>query len=105
MALLVAAVAFVALIAGGGFDPRPCGPLAKSATPGLLALAGRSEKLQWQIEPFAGQPRCYSLRLTTVHAVGETDSGYGLAVGDRKAVLVVAVSPLGEAAGACTSGV
>jgi hypothetical protein len=61
-------------------------------------LAERGEKLIKQSAPFGGQPRCYSVRLTAAYAGGETDSGYGLAVGNNEAALVVAVSPLGEAA-------
>ena len=97
LALLVFAAMFIALIARGLFDPRPCGPLASSTTPGPLALAERGEKLIKQSAPFGGQLRCYSGRLTAAYAGGETDSGYGLAVGNKEAVLVVAVSPLGDA--------
>ena len=98
VALLVFATLFIALVARGLFDPEPCGPLASRATPGSFALAERGEKLIKQSAPFGGQPRCYSVRLTAAHTVGERDSGYGLAVGDQRAALVVAVSPLGEAA-------
>ena len=98
VAFLVYVTLFIALVARGLFDPEPCGPLASRATPGSFALAERGEKLIKQSTPFGGRPRCYSVRLTTAHTVGETDSGYGLAVGDRRAALVVAVSPLGDAA-------
>jgi hypothetical protein len=98
LTFLVFTTMFIALIARGLFDPQPCGPPAGSATPGSLALAERGELLQPQSEPFSGVSRCYAMRLTAAYAVGETDSGYGLAVGDRRAALVVAVSPLGQAA-------
>ena len=98
LGLLVVALVLVALVAGGAFDPQPCGRLAHQATPGLVALAERGETLQQQRAPFAGTPWCYTLRLTAAYEAGETDSGYGLAVGDRREALVVAVSPLGQAA-------
>ena len=96
--LLVVAVAFVALIARGAYDPRPCGDLMHRDQPGPLALARRGETFQRQKAPLGGEPRCYTLRLSAAHAGGETDSGYGLALGDKRAALVVAVSPLGQAA-------
>ena len=37
----------------------------------------------------------YSLRLTAAREDGETDIGYGLALGDENEYLAVAVSPLG----------
>lgn len=96
--LLIVAAAFIGLIARGVFDPRPCGRLAHQDMPGRVALDERGETLQQQRAPFAGTPWCYDLRLTAAYEAGETDSGYGLAVGDRQAALVVAVSPLGQAA-------
>lgn len=98
MGLLAVAAALIALVAGGAFDPRPCGSLAHSDMPGRLALSGRGEVLERQRQPFAGTPWCYALRLSAAHATGEMDSGYGLALGDKTAAFVVAVSPLGEAA-------
>jgi hypothetical protein len=98
LTMTIVAVALIALIAGGAFDPRPLGPLTGSTTPGLLSLAGRGETLSPQSAPFAAAPSRFSLRLSAAHAGGEADSGYGLALGDKRAALVVAVSPLGEAA-------
>lgn len=98
--LLLVAAGFVALVVRGTFDPRPCGSaaLVDSAQLGSLALAGRGETFEQQPFPFAGTPSCYAVRLTAAHITGEMDSGYGLAIGDRSAALVVAVSPLGESA-------
>ncbi|MBP6788643.1 MAG: hypothetical protein KA170_13715, partial [Candidatus Promineofilum sp.] len=94
--LLLVAAGFVALVVRGTFDPRPCGSaaLVDSAQLGSLALAGRGETFEQQPFPFAGTPSCYAVRLTAAHITGEMDSGYGLAIGDRNAALVVAVSPL-----------
>lgn len=98
LGLLAVAAVLIALVAGGAFDPRPCGPLGHRDTPGRLVLAERGETLRPQSTPFAGAPRCYTVRLTAAYTDGETDSGYGLAVGDGQEALVVAVSPLGQAA-------
>ena len=96
--LLLLAAAFIALVVRGTFDPQVCGDLAQRDTPGSLALVGRGTTFQRQKAPFAGDPSCYSLRLSAAHAAGETDSGFGLALGDKRATFVVAVSPLGQAA-------
>ena len=98
LGVLAVAVAIIALVAGGAFDPRPCGSLARRDTPGRFALAGRGETFEQQPAPFTNTPSCYGVRLTAAHATGEMDSGYGLALGDKKAAFVVAVSPLGEVA-------
>ena len=98
LGVVVVAIALVALIAAGAFDPRPLGPLAGSAQPGPLSLLGRSEMITSQLPPWSAGPASYSLRLTAAHAAGETDSGYGLTLGNKLDALVVAVSPLGYVA-------
>ena len=95
--LLVVAVTLLALIASGAFDPHPLGSLARRDRPGPLTLSGRGEMLASQPLPWPAPPARYSVRLTAAHATGETDSAYGLALGDD-ATLTVAVSPLGQAA-------
>jgi len=97
-ALLFAVVAtLITLIAGGAFDPRPAGPLVRSVQPGPLSLDGRGEMAAAQSLPWTAPPTHFSVRLTAAHVAGETDSAYGLALGDG-ATLTAAVSPLGEAA-------
>lgn len=97
LALAVVAVALIALIAGGAFDPRPLGPAAGGTYPGPLSLDGRGEMVAWQSLPWSSPRARYAVRLTAAYAAGETDSAYGLALGDG-ATLTAAVSPLGEAA-------
>lgn len=110
-ALALVAVALVLLSALGAFDPRPLGPLFKSAYPGPMGLEGEGEMFQWRPSPFATLPARRSLRLTANYVSGEMDSGYGLALGNGArgdgtrgdgargdGTLTAAVSPLGEVA-------
>lgn len=97
LGLALAAVLLVLLIAAGAFDPRPLGPLAGSARPGPLSLAGGGQMQQRLDSPFASPPRRYSIHLSAAYVDGERDSGYGLTLGEGGA-LTAAVSPLGEAA-------
>lgn len=99
LALFVIAGAAFGLIAAGAFDPRPFGPLVNTSVPGSHTQEERGERFIAQADPFGDRaPDRFSVRLTATHVAGERDSGYGLAVGDPAAALVVAVSPLGEVA-------
>lgn len=87
----------VALIAGGAFDPRPVGPLRASEQPGEQTLPAAGEITFPQPAPWAGGlvPVRFSVHLTAALADGETDSGYGLALTNGDAQLLLAVSPTG----------
>lgn len=94
--LLGLAGVFVALIVLGVFDPRPPGAEQATAAPGVHSLAGAGEAMIPLDSPVTVEP--YTVRLAAAYLDGETDSGYGLVVGDGAGALVVAVSPLGYAA-------
>ncbi len=94
--LLLGAVAGIALISAGIFDPKPLGPLQRQLTPGERVLAAGERRLEWLEEPLPQAP--FSARLTAAHVAGERDVGFGLALGGTQAHLVVAVSPLGYVA-------
>ncbi len=98
IALTVAAIAFAGLIAAGVFDPQPVGPLTQSYSLEKMAVPAGKDRLNWVEPPSALEGRTTSWRLTAAHAAGESDSGYGLALGSDDRALVVAVSPLGYAA-------
>lgn len=94
--LLLTAVAGIALISAGVFDPKPFGSLQQQSTPGERTLSAGESRLQWLDEPMPQRP--FSVRLTGAHVAGERDVGYGLALGGPQTRLVVAVSPLGYVA-------
>ncbi|MFO7662230.1 MAG: hypothetical protein R6X18_06500 [Chloroflexota bacterium] len=101
-AIIILAIASVTiiLIMGGVFDPKPAGPLRESTKLGQFSLGQAGEVVLIQLEsPFANHhPGSYSVRLTSEYVSGETDSGYGLVLGNEDERIFVAVSPLGEAA-------
>ena len=91
--LLVGAAALAAsLIAVGIFDPRPLGPVQWEQTLSTQTIPAEARQLVWLDHPL---PAVFSLRLTAAYQRGETDVGYGLALGDDSRYLAVAVSPLG----------
>jgi hypothetical protein len=93
--LLLLAVTAIGVISTGLLDPGPDGPPAATyrLAPAEVEAGGRS--LTWTAS--APEPG-YVARLTAAHAGGEPDSAYGLALGEEKAALIAAVSPLGYAA-------
>src|SRR5690554_5568142 len=91
--LLLTAVAGIALISAGVFDPKPIGRLQLQLAPGERMLDGGERLLEWLDEPLPQAP--FSTRLTAAHISGEQDAGYGLALGSRQEHLDVALSPLG----------
>jgi hypothetical protein len=93
--LLAVGLSALILIAAGAFDPRPLGPAMITAPGDLLSVeAGASTYRQLDLLPSSP----FSLRGSAALVEGETDSGYGLSVGDDGAWLTAAVSPLGYAA-------
>jgi hypothetical protein len=91
--LLVSALATIALIAGGVFDPKPVGRLSWSQALEPQIIPGGWRQLTWLAQPLAKEP--YSLRLTAAYQSGDMDMGYGLVIGHDAHYLGVAVSPLG----------
>lgn len=91
--LLVAGVTIV-LITAGAFDPKPYGSLVAVSQPGLQSVSAEEDLSTALIAPWPAPPGRFSLRLAAAHDGGEPDSGYGLAIGDGR-WLVVALSPLG----------
>lgn len=92
LVLLVTAV-LIALIAAGVFDPQPLGALRWQTAEQRVTAPAKSREIRWVEE---GVPQSSTtLRLTAALADGETDSGYGLVLGDEENYLTVAVSPLG----------
>lgn len=99
-ALLIAIIIATALVVAGTFDPKPFGPLLQIDRPGRFDQRERGERtieldVPW---PAESPPERFSVRLTAAQAGGDPDSGYGLAIGDGRDRLIVAVSPLGYAA-------
>jgi len=100
LALLVIAVIAVTLITAGAFDPQPFGQRVAVEQPGPRTLTDEAEAVApltapWATATWATPPNRFSIRLTAAHATGESDSGYGLTLGDDDGRLVVALSPLG----------
>jgi hypothetical protein len=89
----------VLLIAAGVFDPRPLGPLLRRDHPGIHALPATGEMSLPQSPPWPAStpPDRFSVRMTAALVSGETDSGYGLALGEAEQLLI-AVSPTGYVA-------
>lgn len=94
--LLLTAMAGIALISAGVFDPKPLGTLQVQLTPGERVLAAGESRLEWLEAPLPQAP--FSARLTAAHVAGERDVGVGLALGESQTQVVVAVSPLGYVA-------
>lgn len=90
------AVVALLLIAAGAFDPQPLGPLTQQRALPSLTLPAQTDQIIWLDEPLSALP--LSVRLTAAYAEGESDVGYGLALGDETAYLAAAVSPLGYVA-------
>ena len=66
--------------------------------PGLRTLDERGSEVTRLASPWDATqpPDRFSVRLTASMTAGEIDSGYGLAIGDDRSRLVVAVSPVGN---------
>lgn len=95
LGLLGLAALVAVLIVAGAFDPRPLGPLLRSDTPGISSLPATGATTLPQSAPWATLPNRYSIRLRAAYVDGQVDIGYGLAQGDERGRLVVAVSPVG----------
>jgi hypothetical protein len=74
--------------------------MLRTDRPGALSSAAGDESAFPQSPPWppGDAPDRFSIRLTAAHVDGETDIGYGLALGDGSRRLTVAVSPLGYVA-------
>lgn len=95
--LLLAVGMTLGLILFDTFDPKPSGDLLYTTWPGQYTLAGGEERF-FPLEAgdeFSSISQEYTLRLTATYRDGETDSGFGLMVGDVDHRFVVALSPLG----------
>lgn len=100
LGLLALAGLVVVLIVAGVFDPQPNGQLITVTTPGRVTVPGGQSRTipQAAAWPAGAPPERFTARLTAAHAAGETDSGYGLALGDGRNRVMVAVSPPGYVA-------
>lgn len=99
-ALAVFSLIAIGLIATGIFDPKPYGPSLRAVSPGRFTVSGLAESVIPQPAPWltTATPARFSVRLTAALQDGETDSGYGLVLGDGQSELTVALSPLGYVA-------
>ena len=91
--LLLATVLGIGLISAGVFDPRPGGSLQRLIAPGARTASTLDPRLTWLDEQLPQPP--FTVRLLAAHRSGETDVGYGLALGAPHAYLAAGVSPLG----------
>ncbi|MGH2538067.1 MAG: hypothetical protein ACRDHL_11785 [Candidatus Promineifilaceae bacterium] len=91
-AIIGLTLAGIGLISAGAFDPRLIGEQLSTAAPADVQLAPGEPVLRWLAEAPAGD---YSVRLSASRAGGETDIGYGVALGDAPALVVAAVAPAG----------
>ncbi len=92
--LLVGGTAvIILLILSGLFDPKPVGELTATLPLSAQTIPAQTQQFYWLQEPLADGSS--SLRLMAAHEDGETDIGYGLALGSEDDYLAVAVSPLG----------
>lgn len=98
--LLASTILAVILIAAGAFDPKPFGSLLQTDHPDRRVLTDGGEALYRQTPPWppATPPGRYSVRLAAAYEAGETDSAYGLSMGDGDNQVVIAISPLGYVA-------
>ena len=83
----------ILLILSGVNDPQPVGELVGERPLLAQTIPAQTEQLTWLEDPLPSGR--YSLRLTAAREDGETDIGYGLALGREDEYLAVAVSPLG----------
>lgn len=93
--LFFLATVIIILIITGMFDPRPFGSLVAVDQPGSQTVTEAGEAIVSQTAPWPAPPGRFSIRLTAAHITGESDSGYGLTLGDSDGRLLVALSPLG----------
>ena len=91
--MLLSAVLIVTLVALGMFDPKPIGPNTVSRSLQRIRVDQDSAPTFWLEE---AQPEGdFSIRISAHLAAGESDIGYGLALGGSQEALVFAISPLG----------
>jgi hypothetical protein len=91
--LLVAAIGGISLISAGAFDPDINGTLRNTFELASKDVPAHSSALQ-RLD-VATPKSDYSLRLRARHSDGETNVGYGLAIGNDDGFVLVALSPLG----------
>ncbi|MFZ0544974.1 MAG: hypothetical protein WAM60_06030 [Candidatus Promineifilaceae bacterium] len=94
--LLILTVSAISLISAGFFDPKPVGKETAELPLQTESIPAHTQTLRWLDERLTADS--FSLRLTAAYQSGDLDSGYGLAFGGDDGALVVAVSPLGNAA-------
>lgn len=91
--VLIVAVTMIGLISTGRFDPKPLGRLQRQMTFGVRHVAAGESTLSWPLQ--LESRSSFTVRLTAALEEGETDIGYGLALGGEANHLTVAVSPTG----------
>jgi hypothetical protein len=91
--LLLVIVSGIGLISAGVFDPKPLGSAKVEYPLNPVDIQGNSQELNWIENQISSA--MFTVRLTALRLRGEVDVAYGLAIGDKKDFLVIAVSPLG----------
>jgi hypothetical protein len=91
--LLLTALLGIGLISAGVFDPQPLGDFATQLPVESLSVESGGSQLHWLDTSPPAAP--FSLHLTAAPQSGESNIGYGLALGDETDYWVAAVSPLG----------
>ena len=91
--LLLVIVGGIGLISAGIFDPKPLGNDKVEFPLKPVDIDGFSQEINWIEGEYS--PEIFTVRLTASRLSGESDVGYGLAIGDMNNYFVVAVSPLG----------
>ena len=94
--ILIFTALLIALIAAGGFDPKPLGAQRWEVAAQNVSAPAKSREIAWLEEAVPQTSK--TLHLAAALSEGEADSGYGLALGDEEQYLAVAVSPLGYVA-------
>ncbi|MGW8319517.1 MAG: hypothetical protein ACWGPS_09745 [Candidatus Promineifilaceae bacterium] len=91
--ILIVAVTMIGLISTGRFDPKPLGRLQQQMTFGVRDVAAGESILSWPLQ--LEDESSFTVRLTAALDEGETDMGYGLALGSEANYVTAAVSPTG----------
>lgn len=91
--LLLAIVTTAVIIEAGLFDPRPHGTKKWQRSFAPQTIPAATSHITWLERPLPAAG--YSLRLTAAYRSGETDIGYGLAIGGESQYLAIALSPAG----------
>lgn len=96
MLLIGAVVLIVSLTALGSFDPTADGEPLWQTELGSIQILPDSTEVRPLMEDLPPYP--LSVRLSAAHESGETDSAYGLLLGQKNGTVAIMVSPLGYVA-------